>query len=96
MHPVHLVADLLKTALDGARMDDDRGDEDQGGLGKEGGDEGPAAEGSIVTTEAWEGVAAEEEEEDGAEGLGPAVGAGSRVIVGRSEAEEHGVAYFDG
>lgn len=49
-----------------------------------------------MTTEAWEGVAAEEEAEDGAERLGPVVGAGGRVEVGRSKAEEHGVAYSDG
>ncbi len=95
MHPVHLIADLLKTALDDASLNDDRGDGDQGGLGKEGADEGSAAEGAVMATEAWEGVATEEEEKDGAEGFGPAVGPGGSVVVGRSEAEEHGVAYLD-
>lgn len=95
MPPVHLITNLLKTALDNACMDEDCGDEYQCGLHKEGGDEASAAEEAIVTTEAWEGVAANEEEEDGTERLGPAVGAGGRVIVGRSKAEEHGVAYLD-
>lgn len=96
MHPVHLIANLFKTALDCVCMDENCGDEDQSELQEEGHNKGSAAKGAIVTTEAREGIAAKDKEKDGAERLGPAVRASGGVVVGRSKADKHSIAYLDG
>lgn len=92
MDPVDVFADAFETTFDDAGLDEDGAEEDDRGLDQEGEGEGAAAGGLEVVGDAGEEDGAQEEADEGGEGLCPAVRSGCGVVVGSTEAEEHGVA----